>query len=122
MLLKPVTHSRVALATALMAGTLMALSVALPARADGDAEEGRRIAETCLGCHGIENYKNVYPTYPVPKLCGQNAQYLTDALRAYSSGDRPHGTMHAQAATLSEAEMKDIAAYFADPAYCHEGK
>ena len=60
------------------------------------------------------------PTYP--KLGGQNAQYIVDALKGYANGDRPHNTMHAQAATLSEAEMKDIAAYFADPAYCHEGK
>lgn len=107
---------------AMLAGALLAMSLSLPAHADGSPEQGRRSAETCLGCHGIENYKNVYPTFPVPKLCGQNAQYLTDALRAYTAGDRGHGTMHAQAATLSDEEIQDIAAYFADPAFCYEGK
>ncbi|MGD8976474.1 MAG: c-type cytochrome [Gammaproteobacteria bacterium] len=107
---------------ATLAGAIVTISLALPAFADGNPEQGRRTAETCLGCHGIENYKNVYPTFPVPKLCGQNAQYLTDALRAYTAGDRAHGTMHAQAATLSDKEIQDIAAYFADPAFCYEGK
>ena len=68
--------------------------------------------ETCLGCHAIKNYKNVYPTYHVPKLGGQHAQYIMDALKAYANGDRPHSTMHAQAATLSEEDMRTIAEYF----------
>jgi len=59
-----------------IAGAILAASLPLLAQADGDPVQGRRSAETCLGCHGIENYKNVYPTYPVPKLCGQNAQYV----------------------------------------------
>jgi len=94
--------------------------VALPnlAMADGDPEEGRRKAETCLGCHGIENYSNAYPDYPVPKLCGQNHQYVLDALAAYASGGRPHLTMHAHASTLDEDDRQNVAAYFADPAYC----
>lgn len=91
------------------------------AAADGDPQEGRRKAETCLGCHGIENYTNAYPTYPVPKLCGQNHQYVLDALAAYAGGARPHPTMHAHAATLDESERKDVAAYFADPAVCGKG-
>lgn len=127
MLLERVDVSREIPATvkflgATLAGAMLAMTLSLPAHADGDPEQGRRSAETCLGCHGIEDYKNVYPTFPVPRLCGQNAQYLSDALRAYTAGDRTHGTMHAQAATLSEGEIQDIAAYFADPAYCYEGK
>ena len=80
--------------------------------AEGDAAAGREKAETCLGCHGIEDYKNGYPTFPVPRLGGQNAQYIVDALKGYANGDRPHDTMHAQAATLSEHDMADIAAWF----------
>jgi cytochrome c553 len=100
-----------------------ALLLALPALtwADGNAEEGRRKAETCLGCHGIKNYTNAYPSYPVPKICGQNRQYLLDALTAYAGGSRPHDTMHAQAATLNDADREDIAAYFADPSVCAKG-
>ncbi len=89
------------------------LAAPLAAQAEGDAAAGKKKAYTCLGCHGIEDYKNVYPTYHVPKLAGQNAEYIVAALKAYISGERPHSTMHAQAATLSEQDKLDIAAYFA---------
>ena len=57
------------------------------------------------------NYTNVYPSYHVPKLGGQHPEYIVAALKAYKSGDRPHSTMHAQAASLSDQDMADIAAY-----------
>ena len=90
-----------------------ALLLALPAlaAAAGDAEAGRIKANTCMGCHGIPNYNNVYPTYRVPRLGGQSEGLIVAALKAYKSGDRPHKTMHAQAASLSEQDMADIAAY-----------
>jgi cytochrome c553 len=68
--------------------------------------------ETCLGCHGIPGYKNAYPTYHVPKLGGQHARYIADALRAYANGERPHSTMHANATTLSADQIEAIAAWF----------
>lgn len=68
--------------------------------------------ETCLGCHAIPGYKNAYPTYHVPKLGGQHAEYIIEALRAYANGDRPHATMHANAATLSDEELQAIARWF----------
>lgn len=80
--------------------------------AAGDPEAGMIKAETCLGCHGIENYKNVYPTFRVPKVAGQNADYLVIALKAYKSGERKHPTMVSQATTMTEQDMADIAAYF----------
>ncbi|MBT8131377.1 MAG: c-type cytochrome, partial [Gammaproteobacteria bacterium] len=61
--------------------------------------------------HGIESYKNVYPTYKVPLLVGQNEDYLVVALKAYKSGERSHPTMRSQASTMSEQDMADIAAY-----------
>ena len=57
------------------------------------------------------NYKNAYPNYSVPKLGGQNAAYLDSALKAYAAGERPHPTMHSQAATLTDQDRADIAAY-----------
>lgn len=87
---------------------------ALPAGAfaAGDAAAGKSKAFTCMGCHGIPDYNNVYPTYHVPKLGGQHAQYIVAALQEYAKGQREHGTMHAQASTLSEQDMQDIAAFF----------
>ncbi len=79
----------------------------------GDVERGTVRGETCLGCHGVPSYTNVYPTYRVPKLAGQHPEYLVAALKAYRSGDRSHSTMRAQASSLSDQDIVDIAAYFA---------
>lgn len=109
----------------------LAITAALagPVRADGDPERGKQLAYTCYGCHGIANYKNVYPTYSVPKLEGQSPEYLAAALAAYKSGERAHSTMHSQAATMSQQDMQDIAAFLAgkeplkpDPEPKPEGK
>lgn len=81
--------------------------------ADGDAEAGRVKAYTCTGCHGIPGYNNAYPTYKVPKIGGQNYEYLVSALIAYRVGERDHPTMELQSSSLSEQDVKDIAAYFA---------
>ena len=93
-------------------GLALALLVPGVAAADGDVEAGRSKAYTCLGCHGVEGYRNAYPSYNVPKLGGQHADYIVSALEAYASGDREHPTMQAHARTLSEEDMEDIAAYF----------
>ena len=66
----------------------------------------------CMGCHGIDSYYNVYPTYHVPKITGQNAEYLVAALQAYKAGQRRHETMEAQAASMSDQDMLDIAAFW----------
>ena len=79
----------------------------------GDPVRGKAISYTCLGCHGIDGYRNAYPDYEVPKLQGQHPEYLMDALHGYRSGDRAHLTMHDQASTLSDQDIADIAAYFA---------
>jgi len=92
---------------------VLLLGAATVASAAGDAERGKRLAYTCLGCHGIENYKNVYPTYSVPRLVGQHPEYLVAALKAYRSKERSHGTMYAQASSLSDQDMEDIAVYLA---------
>lgn len=94
-------------------GFFCGLLLATGVLAEGDPEVGRVKTETCRGCHGIENYKNVYPTYRVPKLAGQNADYLVIALKAYRSGERSHPTMQSQAKTMSDQDMQDIAAFFA---------
>lgn len=91
----------------------VALSLGSRAFAAGDAARGKELSYTCLGCHGIEDYKNVYPTYSVPELVGQHPEYLVAALKEYRSGERSHATMHQQAASLSDQDMEDIAIYFA---------
>lgn len=76
-------------------------------------DEGRVIAFSCLGCHGIPFQTNVYPTYFVPRIKGQTAGYIESALLAYRDGSRKHATMQAQANTLSDEDIQNVAAYFA---------
>src|SRR4051812_26600234 len=65
--------------------------------AAGNAEHGKAISYTCLGCHGVPGYRNAYPNYSVPKLEGQHPEYIVIALQSYRSGERSHLTMHSQA-------------------------
>jgi cytochrome c553 len=96
-------------AVLLVLGTLFAQT----ALASGDAEAGMVLGYTCLGCHGIQGYRNAYPSYRVPKLGGQKAAYLVAALKGYRSGTRQHPTMSGQASSLSDQNIEDVAAYLA---------
>ncbi len=82
-------------------------------QAAGDAVAGEVKANTCFGCHASPSLMNAYPTFHVPKVSGQHAAYIVAALKGYRDGDRKHGTMQANAASLSDQDMEDIAAYFA---------
>jgi cytochrome c553 len=93
-------------------GLTLAVLIMPTTWAAGDPAAGRIKADTCLGCHGVATYHNVYPTYHVPKLGGQHAEYIVAALKAYQAGQRQHPTMQAQAATLSDQDMQDIAAFW----------
>jgi len=96
----------------LFAATLAALSV--PALAAGDAAAGAKKNFQCQGCHGIPGWKTAFPElYQVPKLGGQKGPYLVSALKAYKSGERDHPTMRAVASDLSDQDMEDLAAYYA---------
>ena len=70
------------------------------------------LSSTCLGCHGVVSYNNIYPSYKVPMLGNQHKDYLVAALKAYRSGERAHPTMRAQAANLSDQDISKIADYF----------
>jgi cytochrome c553 len=94
-----------------LASTALSLSWSLGAHAAGDPALGEKKFYTCYGCHGIENYRNAFPDYSVPKLRHQDASYIVAALQEYRSGERPHATMHAQASSLTDQDMEDIAAY-----------
>ncbi|CBA16108.1 putative cytochrome c protein [Xanthomonas albilineans GPE PC73] len=84
---------------------------ATSAPVQGNAANGRLLTYTCQGCHGVTGYKNAYPSYRIPKIGGQSAQYLTQALTEYRLGKRKHPTMQAQAESFSEQDIADIAAF-----------
>jgi len=84
---------------------------ALAEESKGDIAEGRLKANTCTGCHGITGWKNAYPNYHVPRIAGQNYEYVVAALTEYKNGERAHPTMRAQGESLSEVDIRDIAAF-----------
>ena len=95
----------------LMCGMIFATPALAQSDAQGDAAAGKERFYTCAGCHGISGYSNAYPTFHVPKLGGQHAAYIVSALKEYRSGARKHSTMHAQASSLSDEDIQDIAAF-----------
>lgn len=98
-----------------LASMALSMSWSLGAHAAGNPVDGEKKFYTCYGCHGIDNYRNAYPDYSVPKLRHQHAAYIIAALHEYKDGERPHATMHAQASSLSDQDIEDIAAYLQGP-------
>ena len=100
---------------------LAAFAAALPlavaaqtAPAPGDPNTGAQRVGMCQGCHGIEGWRTAYPeVYSVPRIAGQHEAYLVKALQEYKNGDRTHPSMRAIAASLSDKDMADVAAYYA---------
>mgnify|MGYP000155536430 CR=1 FL=1 len=78
-----------------------------PARADGPAKPDKVVV--CAACHG-ENGVATQPMYP--NLAGQQANYIEHALHAYKSGERKNAIMGAQVTSLSDADIKQLAAWF----------
>ena len=83
----------------------------------GDPVAGQRKTQMCAGCHSIPGWRTAYPeVYSVPKIGGQHPAYIVRALQAYKSGERVHPSMRAIAASLSDQDMADLAAYYSQPA------
>jgi cytochrome c553 len=87
----------------------------------GDAAAGEKKNAMCIGCHGIKGYQASFPeVHKVPMIAGQNAAYLAAALTAYKKNERKHPTMRGIAETLSEQDIADLAAYYAQEGAPHE--
>jgi cytochrome c553 len=99
---------------ALVAAALTSSWAAAQGTPAGDAAKGRQKTQMCAGCHGIEGWRTAFPeVYHVPRIGGQHEAYLVKALQEYKSGERSHPSMRAIAASLSEQDMADLAAYYA---------
>jgi cytochrome c553 len=80
----------------------------------GDIKAGEAKNAMCIGCHGIKGYQASFPeVYKVPMISGQGAAYIVSALKAYQAGERKHPTMVAIAANLTDKDMADLGAYYA---------
>lgn len=88
---------------------IAALAVAAQAQA-GDIEAGKKkAAEVCAACHGPDGNS---PVPDFPRLAGQYEDYLVASLKKYKNGKRTNPIMMGMAATLSEEDVKNVAAYF----------
>lgn len=79
----------------------------------GNAAEGAQKVQMCQGCHGIPGWRTAFPeVYSVPKIAGQHAAYLEKALHEYRDGERSHPSMRAIAASLTDKDIANLAAYY----------
>jgi cytochrome c553 len=97
----------------LLLGIVLAAGIAPLVQAQ-DAKAGEKKAAMCIGCHGIPAYQASFPeVHKVPMISGQNEKYIAAALAAYKKGDRKHPSMRGIAASLSDQDMADLAAFYA---------
>lgn len=75
-----------------------------------DVNAGKSRASVCMGCHGSEGVSN---NAMWPNLAGQSRIYLETQLKHFKSGQRSNSTMNAIAKDLSDADIQNLAAYFA---------
>ncbi|MCU7373937.1 cytochrome c [Paucibacter sp. O1-1] len=87
----------------------IALLAALPAEAQ-DIAAGRAKAQACAVCHGPLGLSS---QPDAPHLAGQSAIYLSSQLKAYRSGARLHEVMAVMAKPLSDADIANLAAWYA---------
>ncbi|MGF1687986.1 cytochrome c [Photobacterium japonica] len=96
----------------LFAGVLLTAVMAAPAMAAGDPAAGKAKSAICAACHGAEGIAAI-PSYP--NLKGQNAQYLTSALKAYQNKERTGAmaqVMQPMAGMLNDQDIANLAAYY----------
>ena len=77
----------------------------------GDPVVGKEKSQICQGCHGMDGNST---DEMIPKLAGQYDEYLAKQMRNYQAGTRSHEIMNGMAAPLSDKDLGDISAYFAD--------
>jgi cytochrome c553 len=91
-------------------GSIIALALAAGPAAAGDAALGAQKAAVCGACHGITG-SSVNPEWP--SLAGQPAAYVVAQLKQFQQGTRVNPLMTPMAVPLSDADMADLAAHFA---------
>ncbi len=90
---------------------LVLAALVLPGAAlAGDAAAGKAKSATCAACHGANG---ISPNDLWPNLAGQKAGYLVKQMKAFRDGQRADPMMAPMAASLSDADIDDLAAYYA---------
>lgn len=80
----------------------------------GNVADGQKKVAMCIGCHGMPGYQATFPeVYKVPMISGQNEKFIAASLQAYKKGERKHPSMRAIAASMSEQDIADVSAFYA---------
>jgi cytochrome c553 len=107
------TMTKMSKAITFFLAPVLAMLGAVSAAQAQDAAAGEKKAAMCIGCHGIHGYQASFPeVHKVPMISGQGAKYIVSALTAYKKGERKHPTMKGIAASLSDADMADLGAFY----------
>ena len=93
-----------------LAALLVGVASLAPAASAADAAAGRRKAVQCQACHGLDGLSKLPEA---PNLAGQPELYLVKSLDAYRTGERKNEMMSIVAPALSDADVADLAAYYA---------
>ena len=91
-------------------GFALFLSLSATAALAADASAGKAQSAVCQGCHGSAGISN---GGLFPSLAGQTAAYIEAQLKKFRSGERDSATMKSIAEDLSDAEIQNLAAYYA---------
>jgi cytochrome c553 len=91
-------------------GFLLAALCIPPAAAQDITAGKKKAAGTCAVCHGQDGIAKVPDA---PNLAGNNATYLAKQLNAFKSGERKQEQMSIIAQSLSDADIANLAAWFA---------
>lgn len=108
----PMASSLLAIARRSLGAVLLLTGLAASGgvQAGGDVDAGQEKSATCAACHGAQGIGEI-TTYPI--LAGQYESYLAHALKSYRDGSRENAIMAGFAATLSDQDIADLAAFFA---------
>jgi cytochrome c553 len=97
---------------AIVVAALGASGIAVAA---GNPEAGKQAAAACMACHGADGNSMALPppTEQWPKLAGQVPEYIIKQIRDFKAGRRANAQMTPMAQNLAEADIANVAAYFA---------
>lgn len=92
-----------------LVSALAVLGLSAPGQA-GDPQRGLEKSRVCHACHGRDGNQPLEDDYP--RIGGQHFDYLVHALEAYRGNDREHAVMAGFASTLSDQDIRDLAAWY----------
>jgi len=94
----------------LLSSAVVSASDTGTAKIVGDAAAGKEKTAVCAGCHGVDG-NSIAPTFP--NLAGQHIDYLAKEMGYFKDGSRKNAIMAPMVAALSDQDMADLAAYYA---------